>query len=151
MGILKLIVIIFGGLILIGMFSAIIKESTNQVTNPNASPSSTAPSLSQSDIQKLGSIGDACRADLASTEWKASKAGQICAKHPDWSKCDCDKLAADKLWIGMSVNMLFYLRGNPDHANVSNYGSGNQYQNCWDNYTPSCFYVDSAGLVTSYN
>jgi hypothetical protein len=110
-----------------------------------------APALSQTDIQQLGAIGDACRADLASSDWKSSKAGKICAKHADWSKCDCDKLATNKIWIGMEIEMVAYLRGNPNTKNVSNYGSGNSYQYCWNNYTPSCFYVGSDGIVESYN
>ena len=80
-----------------------------------------------------------------------SPAGKICKTHPDWSKNDCDEIANNRFRIGMSYDMAVYERGVPDHENVSNYGSGNQYQWCWDNYTPSCLYGGSDKIITSYN
>jgi hypothetical protein len=87
----------------------------------------------------------------ANSEWKASKAGQICQKHTDWAKDDCEKLANNKIWIGETIDMVKYLRGEPNTANPSNYGSGTEWQWCWDDYTPSCFYGGSDGIFTSYN
>lgn len=78
-------------------------------------------------------------------------AGKICKAHTDWSRTDCDNLANDKVWIGMSINMLVYLRGNPNVANPSNYGYGVNWQYCWYNYTPSCFYTGSDQIIDSYN
>ncbi|MDP1815198.1 MAG: hypothetical protein Q8K92_12180 [Leadbetterella sp.] len=90
--------------------------------------------------------------DLATQKaWEKTKAGQICLKHPEWEKADCGKLADKKYWIGMSYDMLVYLRGKPNSANPSNYGSGVQWQWCWYDYTPSCFYGDEDGIVDSYN
>jgi len=83
--------------------------------------------------------------------WEQSKAGQICKAHPEWSKNDCERLANNEIWIGMSVNMLKYRRGLPNSANPSNYGSGTQWQWCWYNYTPSCFYGGDDEIVESYN
>ncbi len=52
----------------------------------------------------------------------------------------------------MTYSQLQYERGTPDHMNVSNYGNGNEYQWCWDNYTPSCFYDNNGdGRFDSYN
>src|SRR3989338_724032 len=88
----------------------------------------------------------------AQETWERTKAGQICKAHPEWTKGDCEGLADGKIWIGMSLGMLEYRRGKVEHANVSNYGSGNQYQYCWLSYTPSCFYdTDGDGLMDSYN
>lgn len=81
-----------------------------------------------------------------------TKAGQICKAHPEWTRDDCEKLAEGKVWIGMSAAMLVYERGKADRVNKSNYGSGDVYQACWDDYTPSCFYDnDNDGLADAYN
>jgi hypothetical protein len=47
--------------------------------------------------------------------------------------------------------MLKYIRGLPNSANPSNYGMGTEWQWCWNNYTPSCFYGDEDGIIDSYN
>lgn len=83
--------------------------------------------------------------------WEQSKAGQICIKHPEWTKDDCINLADNKIWIGMSYDMLVFKRGKPNSANPSNYGSGTNWQWCWYDYTPSCFYGSDDGIVDSYN
>lgn len=90
--------------------------------------------------------------EAAQKAWEASKAGQICADHPSWVRSDCDKLAEGKIWIGMSADMLVFERGKADHVNKSNYGNGDEYQACWDDYTPSCFYDNNNdGRVDAYN
>lgn len=63
-------------------------------------------------------------------EWKTSKAGRICADHPEWSREDCKRLADNKIWIGMHIDMVKYVRGLPRSANPSNYGSGTRWQWC---------------------
>lgn len=79
-------------------------------------------------------------------------AGKICKTHKDWTKSDCENLAQNKLWVGMSYDMVKYLRGLPNHANPSNYGAGTEWQWCWDNATPSCFYdTNNDSIVDSYN
>jgi hypothetical protein len=130
--------------ILIGIPMLIIIISIGSSSNsPTPSTSTSNTSHVQTDVEA---------AQNADATWKASPAGQICATHPTWGKTDCDKIAARKVWIGMSYDMLIYLRGKPDNTNVSNYGSGNQYQYCWNNHTPSCFYDDNNdGILDSYN
>jgi len=87
-----------------------------------------------------------------SAKYNASAEGKLCNKHRDWSHTDCTKVAAGKIWIGMSLDMLKAERGLPNSANPSNYGSGTQYQWCWHNYTPSCFYDhNNDGSIDSYN
>ncbi len=83
--------------------------------------------------------------------WERSKAGQICKAHPEWLKSDCERIADNKIWIGMTLDMLKYKRGKPNSANPSNYGYGIEWQWCWYNYTPSCFYGGDDGIVDSYN
>jgi hypothetical protein len=88
-------------------------------------------------------------ADLA---FQKSPAGKLCIAHPTWAKDDCQLLIEKKFWVGMSVEQLVYLFGKPDHKNLSNYGGSNQYQYCWDNYNPSCFYDrNDDGIIDSYN
>ncbi len=81
-----------------------------------------------------------------------SKAGRIHKKHPEWSRDDCELLANNRIWVGMTYSMLKYKRGLPNHANPSNYGNGTQWQWCWNDYTPSCFYDNNDdGVIDSYN
>jgi type IV secretory pathway VirB10-like protein len=83
--------------------------------------------------------------------YSRSRAGRLCAKHPDWTRDDCESVAHNKIWVGMSLEMLETNRGRPDHANPSNYGNGTSWQWCWDDYTPSCFYGEGDGIITAYN
>lgn len=87
----------------------------------------------------------------AEKEFNKSTAGKILKKHPNWSKEDCIKLADREIWIGMSIGMLHYLRGLPEHVNKSDYGNGIQYQWCWTELSPSCFYGGEDGIITAYN
>jgi uncharacterized membrane protein YeiB len=94
----------------------------------------------------------------AQTTFDNSPAGRICKAHPTWQHDECGELANNKLWItnaahlGMTYEMLVYLRGEADNTNVSDYGNGKTYQYCWDGYTPSCFYDrDGDGRMDSYN
>lgn len=89
---------------------------------------------------------------IADKKFYKSKAGRIHKKHPDWSREDCERLADNRIWIGMDLAMLKYKRGLPDAANPSNYGGATQWQWCWHDYTPSCFYDnDEDGKIDSYN
>ena len=51
-------------------------------------------------------------------EFKKTRAGKLCEKHPTWEKEDCIKVAGNKLWIGMTIEMLLAIRGAPDNKNV---------------------------------
>jgi len=89
--------------------------------------------------------------DIENKKWNNSKAGKIQRKHPNWTNEECINLANRQVWIGMTIEMLKYSRGKPNHANPSNYGNGTEWQWCWDDYTPSCFYGKDNGVITSYN
>lgn len=78
------------------------------------------------------------------------KAWAIFEKH-GWDINTCKDIADHKYWIGMSLDMLVASRGRPDNINRSNYGSGENYQYCWYDYTPSCFYAGPNKIVKSYN
>ena len=115
--------------------------------SPEISPSNILESETDSIEQKKSdSI-----IKVINARFDNSKAGKLYKKHSDWSKEDCEKLAERKIWIGMNYDMLLYLRGKPNNVNTSNYGSGNEYQCCWDDYDPSCFYMGSDHIITSYN
>jgi len=83
--------------------------------------------------------------------WEQSKAGQICTAHPEWIKSECERIANNKIWIGMTIDMLKYRRGLPDSANPSDYGFGVSWQWCWWDHTPSCFYGGNNGIIDSFN
>ncbi len=89
------------------------------------------------------------KADQAA--YDRSPAGRLCKKHTDWSQSDCESVAGNEIWIGMSLDMLKAERGLPNDVNQSNYGAGIQYQWCWTDYTPSCFYGGVSTIITSYN
>ena len=78
-------------------------------------------------------------------------AADVHVAHMSWSDADCERLARGEFWVGMTSTMLSYVRGKPDHVNISDYGSGKQYQFCWTYLTPSCFYLGEDGIVSAYN
>lgn len=87
----------------------------------------------------------------AQRQWEASEAGQICAQYSEWTKEECRRVADQKIWIGMQYEMLEYMFGQPDSTNKSNYGYGVEYQWCWHDKEPSCFYGGETGVIDSYN
>jgi hypothetical protein len=84
-------------------------------------------------------------------KWYLTKAGRLQKKHPNWTREDCKNLVKGYIWIGMDYDMVTYQRGLPNHVNTSNYGRGNEYQACWDDYNPSCFYFGQNNIITGYN
>lgn len=103
------------------------------------------------EAQKKAQAEADAKAKAEQAAFDATRAGQICKQHPEWSKKECQNVADNKYWIGMSLDMLKTERGLPNNANPSNYGGETQWQWCWDDYTPSCFYGGSDGIITSYN
>lgn len=104
------------------------------------------------EAQKKAQAEAAAKAKAEQAAFDASRAGKICKKHPTWSQEVCQNVADHKYWIGMDIDMLKASYGRlPDHANPSNYGSGTQWQWCWSDMTPSCFYGADDGIITSYN
>lgn len=93
------------------------------------------------------------QAKAVQAQWEKAypKAAAICAEQPEWDNESCQKLADGMVWIGMTYEMLVYKRGNPTSKDVSDYGDGPEYQACWWNLTPSCFYLGADGVVTAYN
>lgn len=84
--------------------------------------------------------------------WNQSKAGKICKENVGWTKEECQDLVDNKVWIGMTYDMLIAQRGKPNSANPSNYGNGTKWQWCWYDYKPSCFYDNNEdGITDSYN
>lgn len=88
--------------------------------------------------------------------WLKSKAGKyykFCqSKQQVVSKEDCERAATGEIWIGMNYWLLVAKMGNPNSINPSNYGKGNQYQYCWHNWSPSCYYdKDDDNLIDSWN
>ena len=85
-------------------------------------------------------------------KWKKTPAGKLCTKHSTWVKEDCDELVNNKIWIGMTYDMLVYMNGKPDTVNPSNYGNGTRYQYCWDDFSPSCYYDNNNdSVIDAYN
>ena len=89
---------------------------------------------------------------LSNVKLYGKKAARIKKSHPNWSWDDCSSLSQNKIWIGMDIQMLIFLRGRDFNRNISNYGNGNQYQYCWSDYDISCFYDNNDdGKIDSYN
>lgn len=128
-------------------------NSTTDVNAVAAPPSIEIPKMSKEDsiIQKRQSDSLAKVEAIEEAAYEKTKAGRIHRKHPDWSKEDCERIANNRIWIGMSYDMLLYERGKPDHVNTSDYGNGPEYQCCWDDYNTSCFYMKSDDIIYSYN
>lgn len=102
--------------------------------------------------ERLKAEADA-RDKEAQEAFNKTKAGKLCLKYPDWVKFECERVANNEYWIGMNYFMLVESFGSkPNHANPSNYGWKTQWQWCWTDATPSCFYdEDDDGVVDSYN
>ncbi len=70
----------------------------------------------------------------------------------DCSISDAERLLDHEVWIGMTYEMVLYMRGQPDAVNLANYGNGDQYQACWEGHTPFCFYFRASDhIVYAYN
>ena len=102
-------------------------------------------------LAKIRELNTIQNNELAEKKWSNSKAAKIQKQFPNWSREECEKIANNEIWIGMKLEMIKYLRGNPNSADVSNYGYGEQWQWCWDDYKPSCFYGGNDGIITAYN
>lgn len=142
--------------------SSIIKQDSIGLTDKKwlKTPSgkfylSTVRKAKEAGFDKSAWTKDECEQEVKDQitlqKWNNSKAGKIYKKHPDWSIEDCERLANRRYWIGMTIDMLKCIRGTPNSANPSNYGSGTNWQWCWYDYSPSCFYGGSDGIITSYN
>lgn len=108
-------------------------------------------------IRRRDSINQVISDSVAAIEkqrkekWKLTKAGKIGARHPWWTESDCERISRGEIWIGMHIAMVAEIYGQPDDINVSNYGSGNQYQYVWHEWEPGYFYTKEDRIVKSYN
>ncbi|MBX4200143.1 hypothetical protein KW790_01665 [Candidatus Parcubacteria bacterium] len=135
---LKAVVIIFGVLVIV----ILIASSSNSST---PAPQAAAPSA-----EELRVAAEQKKAE--NDAFLTTPAGKLCAKYPTWRKDDCEGLINNEVWAGMTFEMITYLRGKPDHTNISNYGGNNRYQYCWTNLRPSCFYDNNNdGVLESFN
>ncbi len=90
------------------------------------------------------------KADQLLADKRAKKAKKVMDKFSCTEDEAIDVLDG-KIWIGMTYEMLVYQLGRPYHLNPSNYGSGNQYQACWEGLHPSCFYFKEDHIIYAYN
>jgi hypothetical protein len=134
---------LIGILVFIAIFGiSSIKKSSAPISLPQPEQGPTTAELRQVAQDKV----------IADKEWDASAAGKLCAKHPDWQRLECNNLADNQVWIGMSYEQLVYLRGKPESTKASNYGRGNTYQYCWTTMRPACFYDrNDDGILDAYN
>ena len=137
------------------IFLAVISAPT--ISNPKSDRDSAqmkADSLRSDMVTRLAEVERPrqVRADsIENVRWTNSKAGRIQKNHPEWTRIECTTVAGNRIWIGMSIEMLKCERGLPNWVNQSDYGSGVEYQCCWDGYQSSCFYFKEDGIITSYN
>jgi hypothetical protein len=80
-----------------------------------------------------------------------TKAGVIKKLHPEWSKEDCQKLANNYLWKGMHIEMVKYVRGNPDDVNVYRNVLSNEYEYVWKKEGVSRFHTKKDGIVSDFD
>lgn len=146
--------IIPAALIVLGIIvSQFNNDNKNTSISTQTEATTSLPELTQAQKDSIKAVEDsvAKAGAIAKKKWENSRAGRIQKKHPDWSDEDCERLAKHQIWIGMEYEMVVYLRGKPNTVNTSNYGDGQDYQACWDNYDPSCFYFGEDHIITSYN
>ena len=135
--------------------------SDNHPSKVTGAEKTKAKSIESAKIESIGKARDAefleeakknsAAADKELKAWYKTKAGRIQKKHPDWTREECENVAKGLIWIGMRYEMLVYMWGKPNSARPSNYGRGVQWQWCWTEYSPSCFYGGEDGIVTAYN
>ena len=139
-------------LVIIVCFFNFYNGSTSSDGDPNevkgtAPDKIVFPERSKEDVIRVKKYSDSIAKVEAIEKLKEdakygkTKAGKIYRKHPDWSKEDCERIAKNMIWIGMNYDMLVCERGKPNSIHTSNYGSGNEYQCCWEDYQTSCFYM----------
>lgn len=140
-----------GFLVIVFLYYLLISgdDSTSDDSTENSKYLSKPLSFNKQD--SLNFAANMKKLKLDEDQFKKTKAGKIYKKHPNWSREDCERLSKKQIWIGMEYEMLVYLRGRPNHVNTSNYGNGDEYQACWDNYDPGCFYFDETQIIKSYN
>ena len=139
------------GIFIVGIMSSILTPKTDDkpTQEAQAQASSTSVDNNTSDEQIKKQLADAEKESIAKLSPRAKK---LHKKHPDWEADDCERVAHHKAWVGMTKEMLFISYGKPDSTNVSNYGSNNEYQYCYNGDSTQCFYDKTGlGIIDSYN
>lgn len=124
------------------------------------------------NVQSLADNLKKQAAAAAKAAYDKTPAGKICKEHPGWSKDDCKMVADDEAfpspsmtsyWPSATFDMLVTALGEPTTTNISDYGTGVQYQYCWewDSMLEApglflsdkiyCYYANSSDVITSYN
>lgn len=151
---LYIVFIIIGLSIFLYLFNFDNSKELNNANNKSSSMITINDSIEYARHDSINKVNDSLarvKKEKEESDFLKTKAGKIYIKHPEWSKDDCIKLANGKIWIGMHYDMLVYLRGKPNSINTSNYGQGNEYQACWYDYDPGCFYFNETSIITAYN
>ena len=72
----------------------------------------------------------------------------------DWSPSICERVARKNVWVGMTLKMVKFEFGLPDHINTTNVGDGEDYQYCYDDYNMYLYikysYKEHDFIVYSY-
>lgn len=144
----KVFLIILGAfffLFLIGKCSETDEKSASDIKAETEQATRQLEELKKTNAEKAAAIEKANKVPLS------KKAAKVKKKHPDWTDEECELVGKNRIWIGMSYSMLVYERGKPNRINTSNYGNGEDYQACWDDFQPSCFYFNESQIIKSYN
>lgn len=134
-----------------------IKHYTDSVTAKNINTCDSLYSLAVIQNKKTEELAikqakiAAKNAEIAQRKFDNSPVGRMMKQHPGWSEDDCEGVLKHQVWIGMSIEMVIYENGRYFNRHDSNYGSGTEYQYCWEGGSISCFYCGRNGIVTSYN
>lgn len=162
----KTVLISLGGVILFFAILFVLISGDNESLKLDSIKKKKEDSLAEADLISKWGVNYKFRMDSADKafnesqlaykekelkEFYKTKAGKIYKKHPNWGMQECKDLVDNRVWIGMTYEMLVCQRGKPNSVNTSNYGNGIQNQCCWHNWNPSCFYMGEDDIVTSYN
>ena len=110
----------------------------------------TPEEQAQYDLVKQ-QAADAVAAEKAKAQavldaYYATKPGKVCKAHPEWSKSDCETIAAGKVHVGMSTVQAKASWGTPDDINRTTNALGTSEQ--WVYGYSSYLYFDD-GVLTS--
>jgi hypothetical protein len=149
---IKSVITILLAVLAIGTMYALAKTDNNTL-NANDISEETPKHINYDSITNVHDSINAAQQKVLDSFYQ-TRIGKKCQRAMDKLGCTKEEaldLLDGKIWIGMTIDMVKYQRGLPTHVNVSNYGSGEAYQSCWEDYTPSCFYFRGDGIVYAYN
>jgi hypothetical protein len=126
-GCLVLVAIFVGGPLLMMVYS---------ISNPPPRPSAPARATSPLTAEAAARAAAQAKADheemvKAEAKWKASPAGKLQAKHPDWSRDDCKMIVTRNVHMGMTAEQVRLAWGKPDHINATTTANRTNEQWVW--------------------